>query len=153
MDARDHARGLRRLLLAVSVAALVAMPAGAGVERFTGLQPPDLIELIGHIGKPFPQETGGWDLTLGVGLTATVYHYHLFNLRVINSGRLGGDILAEVEPYKPNFLLFGVSEEVAKLSGATPPEIVKITGWRRSGSRIVLVTEVVVSPAETPPPR
>jgi len=123
------------------------------MERNTNLQPPDLLELSGHIGKPHAGETGGWDLQLGVGFTPTVYHYHLHHLRVINSGRLGDQILFAIEPEQPNFILSGLPDEVAKLANATPQELVKITGWRRVGSRILMVTEVTPAAPDTPLPR
>lgn len=129
---------------------LAAVPARAQIERNTALQPPDLLELSGHIGKPYPGETGGWDLQLGVGFTPTVYRYHLYHLRVINSGRLGDQILFAVEPERPNFILAGLSDEVAKLANATPQDLVKITGWRRVGSRILMVIEVTTAPPDTP---
>jgi hypothetical protein len=124
----------------------------AQIER-RGLEPPELIQLIGHIGKPRPGESGGWDLKLGIRLTPEHYDYHLVDIRVVNSGRLGEQILFALEPYEPTFYLFGSPEQMALLAAATPQEQVKITGWRRAGSRVLNLTEVTSAPAPTPADR
>jgi hypothetical protein len=142
-----------RWLAASAILLLAAVSASAQIEPKIDLAPPDLLELIGHLGKAYEGETGGWDLQLGVGFTATVYHYHLDHLRVLNSGRLAGQILSAVEPERPNFILSGSSAEVAKLAQATTQEIVRITGWQRIGSRLLMVTEVSVAPRDASTPR
>lgn len=45
-------------LLAGVLMVVAARPSAAQPERLGGLQPPDLLELHGHIGKPFPDDTG-----------------------------------------------------------------------------------------------
>ncbi len=153
MDARGRAHGVRGALIASCGALfLAALPAGADIERFPGLQLPDLIEISGHVGKPFPQETGGWNLKLGVKFTPTLYDFHLRRMRILNSGRLPDNVLSAVEPYRPNFFLFGSSEQMVALAGATPDDVVTITGYRRSGSRVLMLTDLMVAPATTPSP-
>src|SRR5262245_43883938 len=138
------------VVIAVAAAALSEPPpVRAQIER-RGFEPPELIQLSGHLGPPYSGETGGWNLKLGVRFTPTHYDYHLYELRVVNSGRLGEQILFAVEPYRPNFFLFGSKEQMAQIASATPADLVKITGWRRSGSRVLSITEVTASPAETP---
>lgn len=134
-----------RAIVGVAVALLLSGPAAGQFDRFGGgLQPPDLLEMTGHVGEPFAAETGGWDLTLEVRFSRTVYAFHLARLRILNSGRLPQSVLFDVEPYHPNFYLFGSREEVAELAAATPQNGVRITGWRRLGSRILMVTAVDV---------
>ena len=140
------------------MAATIALALGANmargqIEQRGTLEPPELIQLSGHVGKPFSNETGGWNLTLGVRFSPEYYDYHLFDIRVVNSGRLGEKILFAVEPYKPNFFLFGSPQQMAALANAVPEEVVTITGWRRAGSRVFNITELTAAPASTPTPR
>lgn len=138
-------RGVRAIVGA-AIALLLSGSASGQIDRFGGsLQPPDLLELTGHVGKPFAAESGGWDLTLEVRYSRTVYDFHLAQMRILNSGRLPVSVLSEVEPYQPNFYLFGSREEIAEIAAATPQNGVRITGWRRLGSRVVMVTAVDVA--------
>src|SRR5262245_32029898 len=131
--ARMWARGPRprRAIPARWIVALIlaAAQATAQLDRDADLQPPDLLELTGHVGKRFEHEPLGWGLKLGDGFTPTLYQFHLVEMRVLNSGRLPGSILDAVEPYTPNFRLFGTREQIAALAGATPEQPVKITGY------------------------
>ena len=141
------------VVAAVGVLALrSADQVGAQIER-RGLEPPELIQLIGHVGKPLAAESGGWNLKLGIRFTPAHYDYHLVDIRVVNSGRLGEQILFALEPYEPTFYLFGSPEQMAMLAAATPQEQVKITGWRRAGSRVLNLTEVTSAPIPTPSER
>jgi hypothetical protein len=136
--------------LAAAVA-LLAVTAEAGTwERRGVLEPPDLVELTWHVGKPAPGESGGWDISLGIGLSATVYDLHLTGMRILNSGRLPLSVLSELEPYKPTFFLFGHNEQAARLAAATPADTVVITGYWRLGSRNLMLTALRVQPPATP---
>ena len=141
--ARRIARGARAVAAAASIA-VAATPSAAHIERFGGLQPPDLLEINGHVGKPLAGETGGWQLKLGVGYSATVYDFHLTTMRVLNSGRLPDNILFAVEPSLPNFRLIASDAELAKLATATSADPVRIVGYRRQGSTILMVTSIDV---------
>jgi hypothetical protein len=153
MDAPDRVQRVSVLALAVGAALLLGVPpAAAQSGRGTTLQPPELIQLRGHVGEPFAGETGSWNLELGFGFSPTIYHYHLYDLRVVNSGRLGEEILFAVAATKPNFYLFGTPDQMAKLASATPQEMLTITGWRRAGSRTLSITEVALGPLTTPTP-
>lgn len=137
--------GLGALLIAA--AALGQLEVGRG-----GLEPPDLLEMTGHVGKPTAEELGGTNLTLGVRYTPLVYRVHLWRLRILNNGRLPDQVLFAVEPYDPNFYLFGSDAQLAALAAAKPEDVVIITGYRRIRSRIVMLTGVVVTPPTTPSP-
>jgi hypothetical protein len=140
--------------VAVALLAMPLLAAGADAQRWErgSLEPPDLLELTGHVGKPAPGETGGWDISLGVGLSATIYDFHLTGMRILNSGRLPLTVLSQLEPYKPTFFLFGDAQQRAALAAATPADIVVITGYRRVGSRNLMVTGLRVQPPTTPAP-
>jgi hypothetical protein len=88
------------------------------------------------------------DLTLGDGRDEL--HFQLKDLRVMNSGRLAGDVLSAVRPYRPNFYLRGPKELVQKLRAAGENDFVRIMGYRRLGSRDLMVSAIEVAPAATP---
>ncbi|MDX2167544.1 MAG: hypothetical protein SF182_10795 [Deltaproteobacteria bacterium] len=141
----------RRTLAAPLLVALGVSAVGAQIEPYNGLEPPDLLELTGHVGKPARNETGGWDLVLGDRFKRRTWHFHLFHMRVLNSGRLPMDILSAVEPYTPNFYLFAEQPDQTKaIEAATPTDRLVITGYRRRGSRNILLTDVRLLPPPTP---
>lgn len=153
---RALAKRIAGALAAAALAAGVALTATRGtaqIERFGDLQPPDLLELNGHVGKPFAAETGGWELKLGVGYSRTVYDFHLATMRVLNSGRLPQTILFAVEPSRPNFTLFAPDAELAKLAAAAPNDTVRIIGYRGLGSTVLMVTSIELSPPPTAMPQ
>lgn len=137
-----------------AVAALLAAAAGAQTtEEYRGsLEPPDLIEISGHLGKPAPGETGGWNITLGEGFSATVYDFHLSGMRILNSGRLPLSVLSHLEPYRPTLFLFGHADQLAVLAAATATDTVVISGYRRIGSRNLMLTGLRVESPTTPLP-
>jgi hypothetical protein len=141
------------MLPIAGVAVLLAAAAGAQTTEYRGsLEPPDLVELTGHVGKPAPGETGGWNITLGAGFSATVYEFHLSGMRILNSGRLPMSVLSHLEPYRPTLFLFGHADELAALAAATPTDNVVISGYRRIGSRNLMLTGLRVEPPTTPVP-
>ena len=143
--------GARRAAPAILVAVLLAATvAGGQLDEPVGPQPPDLVELTGHIGKAAAGETGGWSLTLGVGLTPTVHHYHLRQMRILNSGRLPLTVLSQLEPYRPTFFVFGDAQQMDEIARATPEQTLVLTGWRRIGSRNLMLTGVAILPSATP---
>ena len=153
MDMCGRAHGIRAALIAYCGGLLLAASSvGAQTERFTGLQLPDLLEITGHVGRRLPDEIGGWSLQLGVKFTPTLYDFHLSKLRILNSGRLPDDVLSAVQPYRPNFFLFGSSAQMAALTGAIPADVVTMTGYRRVGARVLMLTDLTVAPPMTPSP-
>ena len=143
----------RRLVVVINVlAVLMAAGATAGVDvyRGGGLEPPDLLEMTGHVGKPTAEEPGGWNLTLGVHYTPQVYQFYLWRIRILNNGILPDHVLFAVEPYDP--YLFGSPEQLGALAAAAPADVVIITGYRRARSRVVMLTGLVVTAPTTPSP-
>jgi hypothetical protein len=132
------------VLLAVATT-LIVEPALA--RRF-GTQI-DLLRLEGRLGAPRPDDKGTEDLTLQDGRDEL--HFQLTDLRVMNSGRLAGDVLAAVRPYRPTFYLRGPDELKQKLRAAGENDRLTIMGYRRLGSRDLMVSGVEVVPAAPAP--
>jgi hypothetical protein len=132
---------------------LWATAATAQLDEPNGPEPPDVVELTGHAGKALPGETGGWSLTLGVGFTRTIHHYHLRAMRILNSGRLPLNVLAQLEPYRPTFYVFGDAAQMTLIATARPEQTLVLTGYRRRGSRNLMLTGARTSDAPiTSPP-
>lgn len=132
----------------LAVAALLVVVTAAGgqpaLARRFGTQI-DLLRLEGRLGPPRADDKGTDDLTLQDGRDEL--HFQLKDLRVMNSGRLAGDVLAAIRPYRPNFYLRGPDELKQKLRAAGENDRVSIMGYRRLGSRDLMVSEVEVVPA------
>lgn len=148
--ARRTSRGAGALAVVALLAA--ALVRGQTTEYRGSLEPPDVIELTGHVGKPAPGESGGWDITLGVGFSSAVYDFHLTGMRILNSGRLPLSVLSSLEPYRPTLFVFGHHDQRAALAAATPSDTLIITGYRRVGSRTLMLTGLQVQPPITPAP-
>ncbi len=137
----------------LATSALIAVSAGAQTNEWRGtLEPPDLIELSGHVGKAAERETGGWNITLGAGLSRNIYDFHVTGMRILNSGRLPLSVLSQLGPYRPTFFVFGHADQLAALALATPGETVVMSGYRRIGSRNLMLTGLRIEPAVTPMP-
>ena len=148
---RDGVRWRRAIAATPLLVALSVGPADAQIEPYNGLEPPDLVELTGHIGPPTASETGGWNLVLGDRFKRRTWPFHLFHMRILNSGRLPMDVLAAVEPYTPNFFLFADhADQMKAIEAATPADRIVLTGYRRRGSRNILLTDVQVLAPGTP---
>ncbi len=109
------------------------------------------ISLEGRWGPP-ASPSGAPVLTLGY--RATIYEFQLVRLRVLTGSVLYSRILADVQPYRPNFLLRGPRAEMRKLAAIRPGEHVVIIGWIPAGGNDVLVSSIlVVPPAAAAPAR
>ncbi|MBX3028210.1 hypothetical protein KF840_25250 [bacterium] len=151
-SARQTATGAA--VVAAALLLVSAFARGQTMEYRGALEPPDVMELNGHVGRPAPGERGGWSITLGVGFSSTVYDFHLTGMRILNSGRLPLSVLASLEPYKPTLFVFGHADQRAALAAATPSDTLVITGYRRVGSRTLMLTGLRVQPpvAQAPTP-
>ena len=110
----------------------------------------NLIQLEGHLRNPQATDKGTTDLRLGhAGKT---YRLQLTELRVLTGpSRLAADILANVAPHRPSFVLTGADAMVQRLDGAKPDAGVRIVGYLQRGSRQLLVTEITVTPPQAAP--
>jgi hypothetical protein len=105
------------------------------------------IRIEGYLGAPQlrPATT---DLTLGY--KGKIYRFQLMRLRVLFGDQLYSHILADVQPYRPNFILYGPPSELRKLDTIRPGEPIEITGTIHGGGRSVLVQSIRVEPPGSP---
>ena len=119
--------------------------AATALAQWPGQPPPvsnvDRIRLEGQLGGPQPHSTAT-DLTLGY--QDKIYRFQLTRLRVLRGTRLYSRILANVEPYRPNFVLRGRDSEIRKIDSVRPGEPVAITGFIHESGRNVLVETIEV---------
>jgi len=67
-------------------------------------------------------------------------------VRVLRGSFLGADLLAELSPQRPSLYLRAPDELLKKLESATPADRVELTGYHRTGSRDLLVSDVKITP-------
>lgn len=127
---------------------MAALAAPASARRLGRVPQIELLRFEGRVGAPRPDDKGTTDLQLGHGKKE--YRFQLKELRVLSGGRLPGSVLAEVSPYRPNFFLRGADAMVQRLAEAGAEDSVTIMGYRRAGSRDLMVTEVEVTPPAKP---
>jgi hypothetical protein len=135
---------MRRLALALTLGlALVA----AGADAREGTRPL-LLRIHGNVG---PASTGSREiaeLTLRRG-RATI-RLHVEEIWVLSGGRVGVDVLHEVEPYTPNMTVDGPRELLDRLEHAAPDLQLEVTGYFRSGQRILMLSGVEPRKAKAP---
>lgn len=136
------------MLWALALAFLLALDGEAAARRV--VPEVDLLRLEGHVRGPRPQDKGTTDLTLD--WHRKQYRFQLTDLRVMNGGRLPGDILSAVSPYRPNMVLYGAEAMMNRLDEAKPDDHVQILGYFRIVSRTLMVNEVNIIGPPTPAP-
>jgi hypothetical protein len=146
---RNHSAGTRWLLGLVLLATMVSARVDAKPTQPVVPQV-NLLQLEGHLRDPQPTDKGTTDLRLGhAGKT---YRLQLTELRVLTGpSRLPADILANVAPHRPSFVLTGADAMVQRLDGSKPDAGVRIVGYLQRGSRQLLVTEITVTPSQPAP--
>jgi hypothetical protein len=105
------------------------------------------IRIEGYLGAPSP---GAATTNLTLGYKGEIYRLQLTRLQVLFGNVLYPDILADVQPYRPNFILYGPPGELGKLAAARPGEPIEITGTIHAGGRSVLVQSLRVGPPGSP---
>jgi len=123
------------LLLALVLADLPVQPPG---------ESPALVVFEGRVGPPEPGRSAAADLELDVD--GTRVRFQVSRVRVLRGSFLGADLLAELSPHRPSLYLRGPDELLKKLRSATPDDRVELTGYHRTGSRNLLVSDVDVKP-------
>ena len=123
------------LLLALVLADLPVQPPG---------ESPALAVFEGRVGPPEPGRSAAADLELDVD--GTRVRFQVSRVRVLRGSFLGADLLAELSPHRPSLYLRGPDELLKKLRSATPDDRVELTGYHRTGSRNLLVSDVDVKP-------
>ena len=85
-----------------------------------------------------------------------LHPFALTNVIVLTAGSVsGGDIVAQVQPIRPNFIFAGGDDILEKIRTAKPNEMLHITGYTNLGSQWVLVNRVersapIVEPTPSP---
>lgn len=129
---------------ALAGAMLVVWAAWAEAAAAQRFDIPKLIRITGHVGDPLPTDKGAEDWYFGY--KDTQIRFQCLDLKVLSDATLPGSIVAHVDLYRPNFMLFGDPKLMAKLQTATPNETVQIVGYYRRVGRDILVNEVTVGP-------
>jgi hypothetical protein len=125
--------------VALAIALAVTLVAGPAEARFGGTRPL-LLRLEGNVG---PTSTGPRqiaELTLRRGERRLVFH--VVEIWVLSGGRVGIDVLHEVEPYTPNMSVEGPRELLDRLEQAPPPLQLEVTGYFRSSQRMLMLSSV-----------
>jgi hypothetical protein len=127
---------MRTLALALALAvALVA----TGADAREGTRPL-LLRLQGNVG---PDSTGPRqiaELTFRRGRATITFHVE--EIFVLSGGRVGLDVLHEVEPYTPNMTVEGPRELLDRFEHAAPGLQLEVTGYFRSGQRMLMLSSV-----------
>lgn len=85
-----------------------------------------------------------------------LHPFALTNLVTLTAtGPTAAEIVAQVQPIKPNFVFQGDGELLEKIRDAAPNELLRITGYTQFGSQWVLVNRVersapIIGPTPTP---
>ncbi len=116
---------------------------GAGVSVGGSLRV-TLLRLEGTFG---PASPGTKELILEWERKLLIFQ--LREIRVLSGGRLGSDVLDEVQPFRPSFILRGPAEILHPLEDVAPSARVAITGYYRRAARNLFVSAIDIQP--TPP--
>jgi hypothetical protein len=136
----------RELLRVSKCAALMMLCSGPVQAQWpVNMSVPEIvnIRLIGYLGTWQPHR-GTTDVTLGYG--TKIYHLQLQRLRVLAGEEDPSDILTDVAPYYPNFILQGPEDELRQLDWAKPGEHIEITGTIRVGPQQLRIMDIKIRP-------
>jgi hypothetical protein len=143
------ARGGCRIVGCSTASMRFALLLAASALRLAGNLPvpspsesPALVVFEGRVGPPEPGRSAAADLELAVA--GTPLRFQVSRVRVLRGSFLGADLLAELSPQRPSLYLRGPDELLQKLGSATPDDRVELTGYHRTGSRDLLVSDVQV---------
>jgi hypothetical protein len=134
-------------VLWIAAILLAQMGIGDAVQR------PLEIRLEGYLGAPARSVRAMRDVDVQI-LDGAMRKFAVTNIVVVNGSMLGGDVLAQVTPTKPNFRITGDPVLMKQISDATPEQLLKITGVLGLGDHYLLVSRVEggQSPAASPTP-
>lgn len=135
-----------KTLLALALAATVGI---GGLPRQVE------VRIEGYLGGSRDQSRPWkmFDVRVGDG---DLVPFALTNLVTLTStGPTAGQIVAQVQPIKPNFVFQGDAEQLDAIRSAKPNQLLKITGYTQFGSQWVLVNRVersapIIGPTPTP---
>jgi hypothetical protein len=141
---------VRRLAMALALVVSAACLVG-----WRALGNPIQVRIEGFLGASAEQVKPWEMLDVQIG-TEPQRKFALTNIIVLSvSGVMGADILAQVEPIHPNFILNGDPNLLAEISSAAPNQYLKITGYTAFSPQRILVqtvdkSEPITGPTPTP---
>jgi hypothetical protein len=127
---------------------LLVVPTSAGGRP---LREPIEVRIEGYLGAS-EEQTHPWAM-LDVWLAEPPGRkFALMNIIVLSPGAAsGGDILAAMQPVRPNIIFNGTPEQLEQIGSARPNQLLKIVGYTADGPRRILVSRVEVGPPVTGP--
>ena len=134
--------------LVVSVAlvtALLPVPVASG--RMAGT--PYRLRLDGYVGPPPEGRREMANLLIRAG--SKDVRFQVTQTTVLAGNITPSSVFSRIRPFRPNFLLRGPRELIAKVEGAAPGDRLRIVGDWRSGSRNLAVATVEPQPAAAAP--
>jgi len=141
-------RNVGSLVAAVAlVTALLPVPIASG--QMAGA--PYRLRLDGYVGPPPEGRRERADLLIRAG--SKDVRFQVTQATVLSGNIKASTIFSRVRPFRPNLLLRGPNELVAKVADAAPGDRLRIVGTWRSGSRnLGLVTVEPQAAAALSPP-
>lgn len=130
-------------------AAVLLVLAGAGAAR-AGLRiTQEQLRIDGRVAAPSDDASG----TNVLDFQSDERHLRLVvdEIMVIQGNRLGADVLAELEPYQGKLVVAGDKSTLRDLFSRSPGDRIRVYGYRRRGSRTMLIGRV--EPPPTKPER
>src|SRR5262245_1978995 len=126
-----------RLVTAVLLLATVLPPVAAarvGTRIYT-------LKLNGYVGQPPSNGREMADLRLRAA--GEDVRFQVTSARILSGSSMApANVFNQVRPYRPNFILRGPKDQLARVAHAPRGIVLRITGHWRPGSRDLLVSSV-----------
>ncbi len=132
---------VERLVAALAVLTVV-VPAAIADAR---VAKPHRLRMDGYVGPPAEGQREMADLLMRAGNKDV--QFQVTDAIVTGGGVLPSTIFARIRPYRPNLVLRGSPDLIARIESAAPGDRLRIMGLWRSGAR-----DFSVAAVETPPP-
>ncbi len=127
--------GVRLVTAAIMVAAL--MPAGAA-----GRVGPRMctLRMDGYVGEPPSDRREMADLRLRAA--GENVRFQVTSAKVLTGSMHAANVFNQVRPYRPNFILRGPRDQLARVANAPRGAVLRISGRWRPGSQDLMVSSV-----------
>ena len=113
------------------------------------------VKILGYLDPTEEQQLNPWAM-LDVWLERPPGHkFALMNIIVLSPGVVsGGDVLAAMQPIRPNIIFNGSRDDLDEIATAQPNQYLQIVGYTVDGPRRILVQSVersapIVGPTPT----
>ena len=127
--------GLRLVTAAVLVAAL--MPAGAAGRSGARMYS---LRMDGYVGQPPRERREMADLRMRAA--GKDVRFQVTSARVLTGSMAPANVFNQVRPYRPNFILRGPQDQLARVANAPRGAVLRISGRWRPGSQDLMVSSV-----------